>query len=51
MYKKGGIVLEMDNVAVGSRIKSIRLDEGATMEEFGKAFNTSKGTVNNWEKS
>ncbi|HFI0790324.1 TPA: helix-turn-helix domain-containing protein [Streptococcus suis] len=42
--------MEIDNVAVGSRIKSIRLDKGATMEEFGKAFNTSKGTVNNWEK-
>jgi transcriptional regulator with XRE-family HTH domain len=42
--------LEIDNLAVGNRIKSIRLDEGATMEEFGKIFNTSKGTVNNWEK-
>lgn len=42
--------MEIDNIAVGSRIKSIRLDKGATMEEFGKAFNTSKGTVNNWEK-
>ncbi|MGT2960014.1 helix-turn-helix domain-containing protein [Streptococcus caballi] len=42
--------MEIDNIAVGNRIKSIRLDKGATMEEFGKFFNTSKGTVNNWEK-
>lgn len=42
--------MEVNNIEVGNRIKSIRLDQGATMEEFGKAFNTSKGTVNNWEK-
>ncbi|MFX3949673.1 helix-turn-helix domain-containing protein [Streptococcus suis] len=42
--------MEINNIAVGNRIKSIRFDMGATMEEFGKAFNTSKGTVNNWEK-
>lgn len=35
---------------VGQRIKTIRLDSGLTMEQFGKLFNTSKGTVNNWEK-
>lgn len=34
----------------GDRIKKIRLENGLTMEEFGKKFNTSKGTVNNWEK-
>lgn len=39
----------MDN-NLGFRIKQIRLEHGHTMEEFGKKFNTSKGTVNNWEK-
>lgn len=42
--------MEVNNIEVGNRIKSIRLDQGETMEEFGKVFNTSKGTVNNWEK-
>ena len=32
---------------IGQRIKTIRLDSGLTMEQFGKLFNTSKGTVNN----
>lgn len=36
---------------VGERIKSIRLNLGETMEQFGSRFNTSKGTVNNWEKN
>ncbi|QPS70669.1 MULTISPECIES: helix-turn-helix domain-containing protein [Lactococcus] len=36
--------------AVGSRINDIRLSLGLSMEQFGKLFNTSKGTVNNWEK-
>lgn len=36
---------------VGERIKAIRLNLGQTMEEFGAIFNTSKGTVNNWEKN
>lgn len=35
---------------VGVRIKDIRLEKGMSMEEFGKRFNTSKATVNNWEK-
>lgn len=35
---------------IGSKIKEIRLSLGESMEEFGKRFNTSKGTVNNWEK-
>ena len=38
------------NTQLGNRIKSIRLSLGETMEEFGARFNTSKGTVNNWEK-
>lgn len=37
-------------MSLGERIKLIRLENGLTMEEFGKKFNTSKGTVNNWEK-
>lgn len=35
---------------LADRIKSIRLSLGETMEEFGKRFNTSKATINNWEK-
>lgn len=42
--------MEIDNIQVGNRIKSIRLSKGLTMEEFGKNFSTSKGTINNWEK-
>ena len=36
--------------SLGDRIKNIRLELGETMEEFGARFNTSKGTINNWEK-
>ncbi|MFW7418702.1 helix-turn-helix domain-containing protein [Vagococcus fluvialis] len=36
--------------SLGDRIKSIRLEKGYTMEDFGKLLKTSKGTVNNWEK-
>ncbi|HEM3198266.1 TPA: helix-turn-helix transcriptional regulator [Streptococcus suis 14A] len=35
---------------LGERIRAIRVTMGETMEQFGKRFNTSKGTVNNWEK-
>ncbi|WP_455043294.1 helix-turn-helix domain-containing protein [Granulicatella adiacens] len=35
---------------VGKQIRSLRLSLGETMEEFGTRFNTSKGTINNWEK-
>ena len=34
----------------GEQIKSIRLELGETLEEFGARFNTSKVTVFNWEK-
>lgn len=37
-------------ISLGEKIKNIRLDLGETMETFGERFNTSKGTVNNWEK-
>lgn len=37
-------------IQVGQRIKTIRTNQGKTMEDFGKLFLTSKGTVNNWEK-
>ena len=36
-------------MSVGNRIRDIRLELGETMEEFGKRFDTSKGTINNWE--
>ncbi len=37
-------------MGLGERIKVIRVSLGETMEQFGQRFNTSKGTVNNWEK-
>lgn len=37
-------------INIGEKIKSIRISSGETMETFGKRFNTSKATVNNWEK-
>lgn len=40
----------INNIEVGKRINSIRLSLGESMEKFGSRFNTSKGTVNNWEK-
>ncbi|HEM3604798.1 TPA: helix-turn-helix domain-containing protein [Streptococcus suis] len=39
-----------NNIQVGERIKQIRLSLGESMEKFGERFETSKGTVNNWEK-
>lgn len=36
---------------IGNKIKLIRLSLGESMEAFGARFNTSKGTVNNWEKN
>lgn len=42
--------MENNNDIIGNKIREIRLSKGETMEEFGKRFNTSKGTVNNWEK-
>lgn len=44
------IFMETNKKQVGLRIKDIRLSLGESMEEFGKRFDTSKGTVNNWEK-
>lgn len=40
---------DIDKVAVGQRIKRIRLEMGYTLEEFGKTLNTSKAVVHNWE--
>lgn len=43
--------MTMNNILIGDRIKNIRLSLGLSMEEFGlKYFETSKGTVSNWEK-
>ena len=42
--------MEINNIEVGKRINNIRLKNGLTMEIFGFRLNTSKGTVNNWEK-
>lgn len=40
-----------NNKEIGSRIKSIRISQGLSMEEFGKKFEpkATKGTVSNWE--
>lgn len=35
---------------LANKIRSIRFSLGETMEEFGARFNTSKATINNWEK-
>ena len=35
---------------LSDKIKNIRLSLGETMEEFGSRFNTSKATINDWEK-
>ncbi|WP_438835456.1 helix-turn-helix domain-containing protein [Streptococcus pluranimalium] len=42
--------MKINNKLVGERIQNIRLSLGESMDKFGKRFNTSKGTVNNWEK-
>ncbi|WP_428889467.1 helix-turn-helix domain-containing protein [Enterococcus xiangfangensis] len=48
--KVGEVMNEVDKIAVGRRIKDIRVALGLSMEEFGKKLDTSKGAVNNWEK-
>lgn len=40
----------INKIAVGARIREIRLARGETMEEFGERFEARKGVVNNWEK-
>lgn len=42
--------MEASPEEIGLKIKTIRVNKGLSMEEFGKLLNTSKGTVNNWEK-
>lgn len=39
-----------EGMGLKEEIKAIRVGLGETMEQFGQRFNTSKGTVNNWEK-
>lgn len=41
---------EPPHLAVGKRIRSIRLKHGMSMEHFGKLFSASKGNVATWEK-
>lgn len=36
-------------MALGQRIKEIRINLGETMEEFGKLLDASKGNVSMWE--
>ncbi len=42
-------MVEIDKKVLGQRIKSIRLDKGMTLEEFGKLFGASKSSVLGWE--
>ncbi|MGK0719116.1 helix-turn-helix domain-containing protein [Streptococcus uberis] len=42
--------MKVNNKEVGQRIKNIRLNLGESMDQFGSRFNTSRGTINNWEK-
>lgn len=42
-------MVEIDKKALGQRIKSIRLDKGMTLEEFGNLFGASKSNVLGWE--
>lgn len=39
-----------DKKSVGERIKSIRINNGKTQEQFGELFSASKGNVATWEK-
>lgn len=41
--------MKVNNTEVGTRIKRIRLSKGMTLEEFGKLFGASKGSVQGWE--
>lgn len=41
---------DIDKIAVGQRIKRIRLEMGYTQEEFGKIFKAHKSNVSKWEK-
>lgn len=40
---------EINKAQLGQRIKSIRLEKGLTLEEFGNLFSTSKSIVSRWE--
>lgn len=42
--------MEINNENVARRIESIRSNLGLSMERFGEMLNTSKASVNNWEK-
>lgn len=39
----------INNIAVGARIREIRLARGETLEEFGKRLEARKGVICNWE--
>lgn len=39
----------INNIAVGARIREIRLARGETLEEFGKHLEARKGVIFNWE--
>lgn len=38
-----------ENIALGNKIRSIRIEKGLSMEAFGKLLNASKGNVSMWE--
>ena len=40
----------INKIAVGARIRGIRLARGMTLEEFGNLFSASKSIASRWEK-
>ena len=40
----------INKIAVGARIREIRLARGMTLEEFGNLFSASKSIASRWEK-
>ncbi|WEM65250.1 helix-turn-helix transcriptional regulator [Streptococcus parauberis] len=41
---------EEQKVNISKNINFIRMQKGETLAEFGERLNTSRMTVNNWEK-
>lgn len=41
--------LNIDKIALGNRIRNIRLDKGMNLKEFGSFFNAENSIVYNWE--
>lgn len=46
----GATCKDYDKIAIGQRIKQIRLDKGMTTKEFGKLFGATDSNVSSWER-